>query len=160
MVFSAYHSGPQKSSRQKTSTSSQAISEWALNYQEHLKRSVSFIAFHTPDKATYHRVFAHLDIEAFEEVLGSWLQSITHTQDGEGIAIDGKTTAKDKLHLVVVFAHKAKSVLFQKGTDIKGKELIIGPQVLEKVYVEDRVITADALHAQKDFCETITSRGD
>lgn len=120
---------------------------------------VSFIAFHTPDKATYHRVFAHLDIGAFEEVLGSWLQSITHTQDGEGIAIDGKTTAKDKFHLVAAFAHKAKSVLFQKGTTTKGKELIIGPQVLERVYVKDRIITADALHAQRDFCQSITLRG-
>lgn len=140
-------------------SSYQAISEWAVNYQEHLKQNVSFLSFHTPDKATYHRVFAHLDISAFEEVLGSWLQSITHTQDGEGIAIDGKTTAKDKFHLVAAFAHKAKSVLFQKGTTVKGKELIIGPQVLERVYVKDRIITADALHAQKDFCETITKRG-
>lgn len=137
----------------------QAISEWAVNYQDHLKEGVSFIAFHTPDKATYHRVFAHLNVESFEEVLGSWLQSITHTEKGEGIAIDGKTTAKDKFHLVAAFAHKVKSVLFQKGTTVKGKELIIGPQVLEKVYVKDRIITADALHAQKDFCEVITSRG-
>ena len=39
-------------------SSYQAISEWAVNYQEHLKKNVSFIANHTPDKATYHRVFA------------------------------------------------------------------------------------------------------
>lgn len=137
----------------------QAISEWALNYQEILKQDVSFIAFHIPDKTTYHRVFAKLNVEAFEDALGSWLQTITHTKAGEGIAIDGKTTAKDKFHLVAAFAHKAKSVLFQKGTDTKGKELVIGPQVLENVYVKDRIITADALHTQKDFCETITSRG-
>lgn len=140
-------------------SSYQAISEWALNYQRHLKEKVSFLSFHTPDKATYHRVFAKLDVKAFEEVLGSWLQSITHTEDGEGIAIDGKTTAKDKLHLVAAFAHKAKSVLFQMGTDTKGKELVLAPQVLENVYVKDRIITADALHAQKDFCEIITKRG-
>lgn len=137
----------------------QAIAEWAVNYQEHLRENVSFIAFHIPDKATYHRVFAKLDIAAFEESLSSWLQTITHTSDGEGIAIDGKTTAKDRLHLVAAFAHKAKTVLFQMGTDIKGKELVIGPQVLDKIYVKDRVITADALHTQKDFCEVITKRG-
>lgn len=140
-------------------SSYQAISEWAVNYQKQLKESVSFIALHTPNKATYHRVFASLNIEAFEEVLGEWLQTIITTEEGEGIAIDGKTTAKDKFHLVAAFAHKARSVLFQKGTDTKGKELVIGPQVLERVYVKDRIITADALHTQKDFCETITSRG-
>lgn len=140
-------------------SSYQAISEWAVNYQEHLKKNLSFIANHTPDKATYHRVFAQLNIESFEDALGSWIQTITHINDGEGIAIDGKTTAKDKFHFVAAFAHRARSVLFQKGTDTKGKELVIGPQVLEKVYVKDRIITADALHTQKDFCEVITKRG-
>lgn len=137
----------------------QAISEWAKNYQEHLRKNLSFIAFHTPDKATFHRVFANLNIKAFEVSLGEWLQTITVTEKGEGIAIDGKTTAKDKFHLVAAFAHQAKSVLFQMGTDLKGKELVIAPQVLENVLVKDRVITADALHTQRDFCETITKRG-
>lgn len=137
----------------------QAISEWTVNYQEHLRENVSFIAFHTPNKATFHRVFAKLDIKAFEQSLGQWLQTIIATEKGEGIAIDGKTTAKDKFHLVAAFAHQAKSVLFQMGTDIKGKEIKIAPQVLDRVYVKDRIITADALHAQKNFCETITSRG-
>lgn len=140
-------------------SSYQAISEWAVNYQEHLKKNLTFIANHTPDKATYHRVFAQLNIESFEDALGSWIQTITHINDGEGIAIDGKTTAKDKFHFVAAFAHRARSVLFQKGTDTKGKELVIGSQVLEKVYVKDRIITADALHTQKDFCEVITKRG-
>lgn len=140
-------------------TSYQAIAEWAINYQDYLRKNVSFIAFHTPDKATYHRVFACLNIKAFEEVLGSWVQTITHIEKGEGIAIDGKTTAKDKFHLVTAFAHQAKSVLFQMGTDIKGKELVIGPQVLDKVYVKDRIITADALHAQRDFCDQIFKSG-
>lgn len=140
-------------------TSYQAISEWAINYQDHLREKVSFVAFHTPDKATFHRVFAHLNIEAFEQSLGEWLQTIITTSEGEGIAIDGKTTAKDRFHLVAAFAHQAKSVLFQKGTTVKGKELIIGPQVLDRVYVKDRIITADALHAQKHFCGTIASRG-
>lgn len=140
-------------------TSYQAICEWAINYQDQLRGKVSFLAFHTPDKSTFHRVFASLDVLAFEEALGSWLQTITHTSDGEGIAIDGKTTAKDTLHLVAAFAHIAKSVLFQKATETKGKELVITPQVLDKVYVKGRIITADALHAQRDFCETITKRG-
>lgn len=55
--------------------------------------------------------------------------------------------------------HLRESVLFQMGTDIKGKEIKIAPQVLDRVYVKDRIITADALHAQKNFCETITKRG-
>lgn len=137
----------------------QAVAEWAVNYQGQLKQKVSFLAFHTPDKSTFHRVFAHLDTDSFELALGDFLQSITRLEKGEGIALDGKTTAKDTLHLVAAFAHKAQSVLFQAATDTKGKELVLAPQVLERVSVKDRIITADALHTQKSFCETITKRG-
>ncbi|MBI4067432.1 ISAs1 family transposase [Candidatus Gottesmanbacteria bacterium] len=137
----------------------QAVSEWAVNYQCQLKSVVPFLAFHTPDKSTFHRVFAHLDTESFELALGNFLQSITHLQKGEGIALDGKTTAKDRLHLVAAFAHKAQAVLFQKATDTKGKELILAPLVLERVSVKDRIITADALHTHRGFCETIVKSG-
>lgn len=137
----------------------QAVSEWAVNYQGQLKAAVPFLAFHTPDKSTFHRVFAHLDTESFEEALGNFLQSITHLEKGEGIALDGKTTAKDRLHLVAAFAHKAQAVLFQKATDTKGKELVLAPQVLDRVSVKDRIITADALHTQRGFCETIVKSG-
>lgn len=137
----------------------QAIAEWSVNYQDQLKQKVSFLAFHTPDKSTFHRVFAHLDTDSFEIALGDFLQSITHLEKGEGIALDGKTTAKDTLHLVAAFAHKAQSVLFQAATDTKGKELVLAPQVLERVSVRDRIITADALHTQRGFCETIVHSG-
>ncbi len=137
----------------------QAIAEWAVNYQHQLREKVPFLAFHTPDKSTFHRVFTKLDTESFEVALGSWIQTITHLEKGEGIALDGKTTAKDSLHLVAALSHQAKSVLFQAATDTKGKELILAPQILERVSVKDHIITADALHAQKKFCETIYLKG-
>lgn len=137
----------------------QAIAEWAVNYQDRLKEKVPFLAFHTPDKSTFHRVFVKLDTECFELSLGSWIQTITHLEKGEGIALDGKTTAKDSLHLVAAFTHLAKSVLFQAATDTKGKELVLAPQILERVSVKDHIITADALHAQRKFCEAIYQKG-
>lgn len=140
-------------------TSYQAIYEWTKNYQNQLKDQVSFLAFHTPDQSTFHRVFAKLDYPAFEDALSDWLKSITYVEKGEGISIDGKTTNRDTLHLVAAFAHKTKGVLFQMSTDTKGKELVVAPQVLDKIKVSDRVITTDALHAQRDFCESITNSG-
>jgi predicted transposase YbfD/YdcC len=137
----------------------QSISEWAINYQDQLRKSVPFLACHTPDKSTFHRVFTNLDSNSFEDALGDFLQSITHIAKGEGIALDGKTTAKDSLHLVAAFAHQAHSVLFQKATTTKGKELILAPLVLERVSIKDKILTADALHTQRSFCETITKRG-
>lgn len=136
-----------------------SIAEWAVNYQNHLKQNIPFLASHTPDKSTFHRIFTKLDTESFEMALGKWIQSITHLEKGEGIALDGKTTAQDSLHLVAAFAHKAQAVLFQASTDTKGKELVLAPLVLERVTIKDNVITADALHAQRAFCQQVTDSG-
>lgn len=140
-------------------SSYQAITEWAINYQDNIGEKVPFIFGHTPDKATFHRIFAKLDYIAFEAVLSAWIQAITQIESGEGVSIDGKTTGRDTPHLVSAFAHKARSVLFQAATDTKGKELVVAPQILNHISVKGRVITADALHAQRDFCQAISQAG-
>lgn len=137
----------------------QAMEEWAKNYQKLLKEQLSFLAGHTPDAATFHRVFAGLTIETFEEVLGHWLQTIIPSETGEGIALDGKTVSGTGIHIVAAFTHKIQSVLFEMGTDIKGKELVVGPKVIEKIPVKNHIITGDAMFAQKKICEQITNRG-
>lgn len=135
----------------------QAMSEWCSNYQDMLVTFVPFLAGHLPVPATFHRIFRKLDRDAFEQVVGRWLQSIIPQHKGEGIGIDGKSLHGTSFHLVAAFAHIAKSVLFQMGTETKGKELVVGPKLLNYITVKDHVITADALFAQRDFCELITT---
>ena len=136
----------------------QAMKEWARNYQDLLQEQLPFLAGHTPDAATFHRVFAGLDIVAFEDILGSWLQAIIPSETGEGIALDGKTVSGTGIHIVAAFTHKIQSVLFEMGTDIKGKELVVGPVVIEKIPVKNHIITGDAMFAQKKICEQIIKR--
>lgn len=136
-------------------TSYQAMSEWAENYQDLLKKELPFIAGHIPNAATFYRVFSNLDVLAFEEVLGTWLQKVVPVSSGEGIAIDGKTISGTGVHLVSAFTHRIQSVLFEMGTDTKGKELVLGPKVLDNISVKDHVITGDAMFAQKKICEQI-----
>lgn len=140
-------------------TSYQAMHEWSVNYQEQLRTQFSFLAHHTPDAATFYRVFSRLDVEAFEEILGNWLQQIMPLEEGEGIAIDGKTISGTGVHVVSAFTHKMQAVLFEMGTDIKGKELVIGPKVIGHIPVKDHVITGDAMFTQKKICEQICKRG-
>jgi len=132
-----------------------AMQEWCENYQERIKEQVSFLAGHMPDSSTFHRVFANLDVIAFEEIVGNWLQAITPLEKGEGIGLDGKSLHGTNLHLVSAFAHLARAVLFEQGTDIKGKELVVGPEVLTHITIKDRVVTGDALFAQRTLCEQI-----
>ena len=48
--------------------------------------------------------------------------------------------------------------MFEQGTDIKGKELVVGPEVLKNITVRDHIVTGDALFAQRSLCELITKR--
>lgn len=133
-----------------------AMQEWCENYQERLTKQVPFLAGHMPNSATFHRVFAQLNVTGFEEVIGKWLQAITPLERGEGIALDGKEIHGTGLCLVAAFAHIAKSVLFEEGTDTKGKELVVGPHVLKHLTITDHVVTGDALFTQRTLCEQIT----
>lgn len=136
-------------------TSYLAMQEWCVNYQQRIKEQIPFLAGHMPNSATFHRVFANLDVIAFEEVIGNWLQAITPLAKGEGIGIDGKSLHGTNLHLVSAFAHLARAVLFEQGTDTKGKELVVGPEVLTHITLKDHVVTGDALFAQRTLCEQI-----
>jgi predicted transposase YbfD/YdcC len=130
-----------------------AMQEWCENYQD---RITPLLAGHMPNSATFHRVFAHLDVISFEAVIGNWLQSIVPLQTGEGIALDGKEIHGTGLCLIAAFAHIAKAVLFEEGTDTKGKELVVGPNVLKHLTITGHVVTGDALFTQRSLCEQIT----
>jgi len=138
-------------------TSYQAIEEWAENYQDLLSRELPFLAGHTPDAATFHRVFTRLDVAVFEEILAHWLQRIIPPEKGEGIAIDGKTISGTGIHLVAAFTHTLQSVLFEMGTSEKGKELVVGPEVLQHIPLKDHMVTGDAMFTQRKICEQIVA---
>jgi predicted transposase YbfD/YdcC len=59
------------------------------------------------------------------------------------------------VHLVSAFTHKLQAVLFEMGTDIKGKELVVGPKVIKRIPVKDHILTGDAMFAQKKICKQI-----
>jgi predicted transposase YbfD/YdcC len=137
----------------------QAMEEWCRNYQSLLGDQLMFLVGHTPDAATFHRVFARLDVLVFEEVLSQWLKAVVPSLAGEGIALDGKTISGTGLHLVSAFTHTMQSVLFEAGTNIKGKELVVGPEVLKRVPLKGHIVTGDAMFAQRKMCEQIVDGG-
>jgi len=137
------------------SNSYQAMSEWSQNYQSLLLEQLPFLAGHIPDGATFHRVFSKLAVSVFEEILGDWLQQIVPREKGEGIALDGKTISGTGIHIVAAFTHQLQSVLFEMGTDTKGKELVTGPKVIKKIPLKGHILTGDAMFAQKKICRQI-----
>jgi len=137
----------------------QSMEEWIVNYQKQLKENVSLLTSHFIDASTFQRVFARLDVIDLEKVLSSWLQSVIPLSGDEPIAIDGKTLSGLSCHLLSAFTHYAKSVLFEIGTDTKGKEIPLAHDLLDNIPVKNHIITADALHTQRKFCDKVTGKG-
>jgi len=134
------------------------MADFCKDYQEKITGELQFLAGHCPHKSTFQRVFTRLNVTPLEEIFAAYIGSIITLEVGEGIALDGKTVHKAGVHLVSAFAHKARAVLFQMGTQTKGKELVIGPKVLENIAITGKIVTADALFAQKKFCKLIVKK--
>lgn len=137
----------------------QSMEEWIVNYQGQLKEGVPLLAGRFIDASTFQRVFARLDVLKLEKVLSVWLQSVIPLSGDEPIAIDGKTLSGLDCHLLSAFTHYAKSVLFEIGTDTKGKEIPLAHDLLDNIPVKNHIITADALHTQRKFCDRVTTLG-
>jgi hypothetical protein len=74
-----------------------------------------------------------------------------------GIAIDGKTLrgshkgAQKAIHLLSAVIHKEGVVFAQEQVDEKTNEIKHVKPLFENIDIEGSVVTADALHTQKDF---------
>ncbi len=102
------------------------IWQWGREQDEEVVRALGFTRQQTPGVATLHRVFARLDVEAFERVVGEWAAR----QLGGGqavIAIDGKGLRGQHgeelpgVRLVAAYVDAAGVVLRQKGGEGGGR---------------------------------------
>jgi hypothetical protein len=141
-----------------------AIAQWAGEHHRLVTGTFGLPAGWTPSHPTLHRVFATLDVEAFEGVVHRWLSERFVAPD-EALAVDGKTLRGIHgeeiagVHLVAAFAHRSGMVVGQAQSAGKGHELAAGREVLAEAPVAGRVLTLDALYATRDFCQEVAERG-
>jgi hypothetical protein len=141
-----------------------AIAQWAREHRRLVTGTFDLPPTWTPSHATIFRVFAGLDVEAFESVVHAWLQECFVGPE-EALALDGKTLrgihgeAVAGVHLVAAFGHRSGAVVGQAQSPGKGQELAAGREVVAALPIEGRVLTLDALYATRDFCQEIAERG-
>ena len=120
-----------------------------------------------PSHPTIHRVFAGLDVGAFERALGEWLSGLAQTglKPDDLFAVDGKTLRGihgeelPGVHLVTVYAVHSERVLAQMTAGGKGTELNAVKGVLAEVDLKGKVVTGDALQTQREVCGQIVGGG-
>lgn len=119
-----------------------------------------------PSHDTFNRVISSIDHTVFEEKFIAWTSGILKLSgQKEIISVDGKTIRgaksngkKSPIHLVSAWANKNNLVLGQNKTDEKSNEITAVPQLLECLFIEDTIVTADAMSCQKGIAKKIIDK--
>ena len=136
-----------------------AMAEWAARLtQTQLKRirarfNPKTQRYITPSEPTIRRVLQGANVEALDVVIGSWLLGIAGF---EAVAVDGKVLKGavradgTQVHLLSAFLHGQWATIAQKENARKTNEIPELRSLLKDVDIQDKVVTADALHTQRE----------
>ena len=132
--------------------------------KEPFLRRFMVLAHGIPSHDAFSDLFNALAPGGLQKVLLRLLEDWSAVLDGDVIAIDGKSlrrsfadaAARSPVHLVQAFAARVRLVLGQVKVDGKSNEIAAMPKLLE---LKGRVVTADAMHAQRATAEAVTARG-
>ena len=140
-----------------------AIGQWSSNLTQELRkrfkcrRSVRTGEYISPSEPTIRRTLQKTDAEEVDQMINEWLDEC----NGEAIAVDGKTLRgsgnknKRAVHLLSALLHKEGVVIAQKEVDSKTNEIKAFKPLLENIDIKDKIVTADAMHAQKEHARYI-----
>jgi hypothetical protein len=121
--------------------------------------------YQAPGYKVYYRLLATLDNDAFAEVLSQWLREQSGTLPG-ALAVDGKMV-RETIGVVSLVDHEtgapqAMALMSQKEGEGERCEMKVAERLIgRQPDVQGKVITGDALHAQKPTaCNAIHQGGE
>jgi predicted transposase YbfD/YdcC len=123
--------------------------------------------FRPPDEATIRRVLEAIDGGELDSAVTSWLASRPGQPRRRAVAVDGKALRGTRhsssdgqaSHLLAAIDQQARTVLAQTAVDGKTNEITRFAPLLDQLDLTGAVITADALHTQREHAEyLVTSR--
>lgn len=148
----------------------EVLVRWATVHWAELKEPLGFDRDEPPCATTLSRTLAKCTVADFQSAFALWLQNCLSESSTSGVlAVDGKTAkaAVDDngrpLHMLNAFVHDLQAVVGQWST---GAEKTNEPTLLRRHLVELlemypmlRLLTGDAIFAQRPLAELISSRG-
>lgn len=142
------------------------IADWAKNHAEELAVQLKLERTWMPHHNTIRRVFQHILDEADFAHLAQEYSQQEPSGAGEVWAMDGKTLRGTRIagkessdSVLSVYDVCEQRVLAQATVEGKENEIVAAPRVLAGVPVAGKIVTGDALHAQRAISEQIVERG-
>jgi predicted transposase YbfD/YdcC len=150
-----------------------AIAQWAQLNEVWLRRHLA-LPGGIPGKDTFRRVLGLLPPATFQQCFQQWLHTLQISADEKlenprHIAIDGKALRRshDRQHglgplqIVSAWASDFGLTLGQVATEEKSNEITAIPQLLERIDVQDAIVTIDAAGCQKTIAaQIVQGQGD
>jgi predicted transposase YbfD/YdcC len=151
-----------------------AIAEWAADAPQAVLASLGVRrnpltgVYQPPREATVRRVLTRIDAAALEGVVAAWLADqqppppaapSASRRVQRALAVDGKTLrgsgghARSPVHLLAAMEHANRVVLAQTDVDGKTNEIARFRPLLEGLELTGVVVTADALHTQREHAD-------
>jgi predicted transposase YbfD/YdcC len=118
----------------------------------------------TPSQDTFHRIFSLLNNELFTQQFISFTEQLT-TADKGVIGLDGKSMRRTKgknkhsaIHILNAYCVENQLCIGQMPMLEKSNEITAAPLLLDKLDIEDGIVTADALLCQKEIASKIIEK--
>jgi len=143
------------------------IADWVAYRKEEIKKLISFPREETPCHMTFRRVLQVIIIpEELEKIMSEFHQCRLIASKEILLTIDGKTVRGTipageirGTHLLAVYVPQQGLVLVEAEVDHKENEIVIAPQIVEKVKLRGAIIIGDAMHTQRGISSQIVEAG-
>lgn len=137
------------------------IADFTEAHLENLKDYFDF-PHGAPSHDTYRTVWDDISPQSFCESFQEFTQTLAQMKS-EIINVDGKTIrnsgAEKALHIVSAWCEANQLVLAQEKVDSKSNEITAIPNLLKLLDLKGKIITIDAMGAQRLICQQIIDQG-
>jgi hypothetical protein len=143
------------------------ISEWVWHRKEALAKALGLKRPQAPHRTTYGRVLGGtLEVEELAAAVGNFFAGGSGDGQLVQIAIDGKTLRGSipwgqsrGVHLMAAYIPGEGVVLAQVEVEGKENEIKAAPRLLESIDLGGKVVSADAMLAQRQLSTQIVEAG-
>jgi len=143
------------------------IEMWAKSKRQWLE-TVLPLPYGIPSHDTVSRVFAMLDPGQMVNAFTAWTSALAQHVKGV-VALDGKAVRRSMstadgrgpIHVVSAFAAESGLVLTQMKVEEKSNEIVVLPQIIRMLDLQDCVATVDAMGCQVEVAQSVLDqKGD
>jgi predicted transposase YbfD/YdcC len=143
------------------------ISEWVKERKAYLAEALHLKAIRAPHLCTYSRILGHVvQVEELEQVVHEFFAESPQAGQSVVIALDGKTLRgtiragrTQGLHLLAAYLPTEGWVLMQVSVAGKENEVSAAPRLLKCLDLRGKIVTGDAMHAQRELSAQIVEAG-